>query len=404
MNQQILVCNCGSSSAKLEVFALHAGEELKSIASGSAGRIGSEATTIRVAIGNATSPMEIKKSHVTHRECIETIVEAFLKNEIFGAEAQFAVGHRVVHGGSHARDPIRIDDRSEQLIEDCSSFAPLHNPVNLDGIRACRALFDCPQFAVFDTAFHSTMPEAAYSYAIPAELARKHSLRRYGFHGTSHHYCYERVQELRNQAPARMINLHLGNGASVCAIENGKSVDTSMGFTPLEGLVMGTRCGDLDPAIPGYLMKAEGLTTEELDRLLNKKSGLLGLSGKSDMRDLLEAASRTDGSTEQRAAELAIECFCLRIRKYIGAYAATLGGVEVIAFTGGIGENSPQIRERILADLTFLGLRLDKEKNLRTKSDSSISSDDSKVEVFIIAADEEKAIARSVRRVSEGQS
>lgn len=201
-----------------------------------------------------------------------------------------------------------------------------------------------------------------------------------------------------------MINLHLGNGASVCAIENGKSIDTSMGFTPLEGLVMGTRCGDLDPAIPGFLMKAEGLTAEELDHILNKKSGLLGLSGKSDMRDLLEVASQANDSAEKRAANLAIDCFCLRIRKYIGAYAATLRGVEVIAFTGGIGENSPQIRERILAGLTFLGVYLDTEKNLKTKSDSSISLADSKVEVFIIAADEEKAIAQAVRRASDRQS
>lgn len=402
MTQQILVCNCGSSSAKLEVFEVRSDRTLESIASGSAERIGGEAAGIKISTGAATTPIEVQRKGATHRDCISVIVEAFLENQIFSAGNQFAVGHRVVHGGSFATDPIQIDDQTEKLIADCASFAPLHNPVNLDGIQACRSLFDCPQYAVFDTAFHSTMPREAYTYAIPGELAAKHGLRRYGFHGTSHSYCYERVCEISaaHGKPERMINLHLGNGASVCAILNGKSIDTSMGFTPLEGLIMGTRCGDMDPAIPGFLMKAEGYTPDELDRLLNKKSGLLGISGKSDMRDLLAAASQADQTEEQASAELAIDSFCLRIKKYIGAYAAALGGVDAIAFTGGIGENAPQIRTRILSGFDFLNVHLDNEKNSKGEQDSSISSEKSKVQVFVIAADEEKAIAQNILKIS----
>ena len=316
-----------------------------------------------------------------------------------------AVGHRVVHGGERFRSSIRIDAEVVRGIEECSGLAPLHNPANLKGIRAAQDLLGTgiPQVAVFDTAFHTTMPAAAYLYGIPYSLYRRHGIRRYGFHGTSHRYVAYRYRQLMgiSREEVNIVTLHLGNGCSACAIRNGESVDTSMGFTPLEGLLMGTRSGDLDPSIVEFLAHEEGMDLAEIDSLLNKQSGLLGISGlTSDMRDLL----CEEDENQDRRAGLAIEIFCRRTRKYIGAYLAATGGADAVIFTAGIGENSPQIRQRICAGLEWLGLELEGSRNaaVRDGATAEISRDGSRVRAFVIPTDEELLIARDTVRVLEG--
>ncbi|MFZ1916317.1 MAG: acetate kinase [Terriglobales bacterium] len=316
-----------------------------------------------------------------------------------------AVGHRVVHGGELFKESALVDDRVLKGIEDCIDLAPLHNPNNLQGILAARELFGSavPQVAVFDTAFHQSIPEEAYLYALPYHLYRRHRIRRYGFHGTSHRYVAFRYRALRglSREQTNIITLHLGNGCSAAAIKAGISIDTSMGMTPLEGLVMGTRSGDLDPAVVGVIGRKEGLSCSEVESLLNTQSGLLGISGLThDMRELQAELKEHD----DRRVRLAIEIFCHRARKYIGAYLATMGGADAIVFTGGIGENSPDIRVRICAGLEWAGLHLDSAKNEQTVGrEDQISSADSKLLAYAIPTDEELLIARDTVRVILGE-
>ncbi len=316
-----------------------------------------------------------------------------------------AVGHRVVHGGELFKESALIDDRVLKGIEDCIDLAPLHNPNNLQGVLAARELFgsNVPQVAVFDTAFHQTIPEEAYLYALPYHLYRRHRIRRYGFHGTSHRYVAFRYRALRglSREQTNIVTLHLGNGCSAAAIKAGISIDTSMGMTPLEGLVMGTRSGDLDPAVVSVIGRKEGLSSSEVESLLNTQSGLLGVSGLThDMRELQAELKEHD----DRRVGLAIEIFCHRARKYIGAYLAIMGGADAIVFTGGIGENSPDVRARICTGLEWAGLHLDSAKNEQTVGrEDRISTEDSRLLAYAIPTDEELLIARDTVRVILGE-
>jgi acetate kinase len=314
-----------------------------------------------------------------------------------------AVGHRVVHGGERFQSSVLIDDEVIEGIEANIALAPLHNPANLQGYNAARAVLpDAPQVAVFDTAFHQTMPEPAFLYALPYSLYQRFGIRRFGFHGTSHRFVSGRLAALlgreADDPDLRLITCHLGNGCSVCAVRGGKSVDTSMGFTPLEGLVMGTRCGDLDPAALLFIMGREEIGAAEASALMNKHSGLLGLSGLShDMRTLLEAEEKGN-----ERARLAIDLFCYRLRKYIGAYVAALGGADAIAFAGGIGENAPAVRERTLQGLDALGLALDPARNAEARGrEEEISPEGAKPRVFVVPTNEELMIARDAARIAE---
>jgi len=316
-----------------------------------------------------------------------------------------AAGHRVVHGGELFAESVIITDKVLKGIEDCIELAPLHNPNNIKGIRAVQQILGqkLPQVAVFDTAFHHSIPEEAYLYALPYHLYRRHHIRRYGFHGTSHRYVAYRYRVLRqlNRDETHVITLHLGNGCSAAAIRKGYPVDTSMGMTPLEGLVMGTRSGDVDPAIVNLIATKEGLSTHEVDALLNTQSGLLGISGlTNDMRVLQEELKKHD----DRRVRLAIEVFCYRARKYIGAFLACMGGADAVVFTGGIGENSPDVRSRICEGLEWAGLKLDEKKNqLMVGLEGQISSDDSRLHAYVIPTDEELLIARDTVRCIQGE-
>lgn len=311
-----------------------------------------------------------------------------------------AVGHRVVHGGEAFTAPTVVTDAVIEQIEQVSMLAPLHNPANLAGIRAAMAVLPAvPHVAVFDTAFHQTMSPAAYTYAIDREVAREHGVRRYGFHGTSHAFVAERAAEHlgRPLAQLKLIVLHLGNGASVAAIDGGRSIDTSMGLTPLQGLVMGTRSGDLDPAVLLHLHRQAGMSVDELDALLNKRSGLLGLSGSADMRDVTKAADEGDGD-----AALALDVWAHRIRHYVGAYLAQLGGLDAVVFTAGVGENSPALRALALAGLEFLGLAVDPERNAeRSRAARTISPEGGGVAVLVVPTNEELSIARQAAALAE---
>ena len=326
--------------------------------------------------------------------------------EIKSAADVHAVGHRVVHGGELFKESMLIDDRVLKGIEDCIDLAPLHNPNNVKGILAARDLFGggVPQVAVFDTSFHHSISEQAYLYAIPYHLYRRHRIRRYGFHGTSHRYVAFRYRALRNlsREQTNIISFHLGNGCSAAAIKAGSPIDTSMGMTPLEGLVMGTRSGDLDPAVVGVIARKEGMSPSEVDSLLNTQSGLLGVSGlTNDMRELQAELKEHD----DRRVRLAIEIFCYRARKYIGAYLAAMNGADAVVFTGGIGENSPDVRARICAGMDWTGLQIDAHKNQNTVGcEGMISTEDSKLLAYAIPTDEELLIARDTVRVIKGVS
>jgi len=315
-----------------------------------------------------------------------------------------AVGHRVVHGGELFKESTLIDDRVLKGIEDCIDLAPLHNPNNVKGILAARDIFgkDLPQVAVFDTAFHHSIPDRAYLYAIPYHLYRRYRIRRYGFHGTSHRYVAFRYRALRRltREQTDIITLHLGNGCSAAAIKGGSPIDTSMGMTPLEGLVMGTRCGDLDPAIVGVIARKEGLSASEVDSLLNTQAGLLGISGlTNDMRELQAELKEHD----DRRVRLAVEIFCYRVRKYVGAYLAAMGGADAVVFTGGIGENSPEVRQLICSEMEWAGLQLDTQKNSEAIGrEALISTKDSRLLAYAIPTDEELLIARDTVRVIKG--
>ena len=387
----ILVINCGSSSLKYQLI----NSETESVlAKGLCERIGIDGMLTYQPEGGEKEKSEIAMP--THTEAINAVLAA-LTNEKSGVIKSLsevgAVGHRVVHGGEKFTSSCLINDESMKAIEECNDLAPLHNPANLIGIRACQELMPgVPMVAVFDTAFHQTMPDVAYTYGIPYEYYEKYKVRRYGFHGTSHSYVSKRTAEIVGKPYDQMkiIVCHLGNGASISAVNCGKSVDTSMGLTPLEGLGMGTRSGDLDPAIIDFVGKKEGLSLDEMNEVLNKKSGMLGISGvSSDGRDL-EAAAETGN----KRAQLALDVFDYRVIKYIGAYAAAMNGVDAIAFTAGIGENNIKMRKDVCSSLTYLGVKLDEEKNNVRGEERIISADDSKVQVLLVPTNEELAIAR----------
>ena len=387
----ILVINCGSSSLKYQLIN---SETEGVLAKGLCERIGIDGMLTYQPEGGEKEKSEIAMP--THTEAINAVLAA-LTNEKSGVIKSLsevgAVGHRVVHGGEKFTSSCLINDESMKAIEECNDLAPLHNPANLVGIRACQELMPgVPMVAVFDTAFHQTMPDVAYTYGIPYEYYEKYKVRRYGFHGTSHSYVSKRTAEIVGKPYDQMkiIVCHLGNGASISAVNCGKSVDTSMGLTPLEGLVMGTRSGDLDPAIIDFVGKKEGLSLDEMNEVLNKKSGMLGISGvSSDGRDL-EAAAETGN----KRAQLALDVFDYRVIKYIGAYAAAMNGVDAIAFTAGIGENNIKMRKDVCSSLTYLGVKLDEEKNNVRGEERIISADDSKVQVLLVPTNEELAIAR----------
>jgi acetate kinase len=408
----ILVLNCGSSSIKFQLIATDLEQIAENtdqrLARGMIERIGGEAIITTQATGReaqrSTAPLRDTRSAVE-------LITRWACSENSGIEAVksvadvHAVGHRVVHGGERFTHSVLITDEVLRGIEDCIDLAPLHNPANIRGIVAAREVFGAglAQAAVFDTAFHQTIPDRAYLYALPYQLYRRHRIRRYGFHGTSHRYVAYRYRQLlkieRNET--RIITLHLGNGCSAAAISAGDSLDTSMGFTPLEGLVMGTRSGDLDPAIIDYISAKEGLSAQEVETLLNKQSGLLGISGlTNDMRELLAEAHEHD----DRRARLAIEIFSYRAKKYIGAYLAAMNGADAIIFTGGIGENSAEVRALICDGLEWMGLELDEERNGSHTDgrEGLISRDGSRLAAYVIPTDEELLIARDTLRCMRG--
>ena len=388
----ILVINCGSSSLK---FQLINSESEGVLAKGLCERIGIDGKLTYQQEGGEKATSD--KAMPTHTEAIQFVIDA-LTDEKTGVVKSLdeinAVGHRVVHGGEKFASSVVIDDEVLKAIEECNDLAPLHNPANLIGINACRELMPgVPMVAVFDTAFHQTMPSKAYMYGLPYEYYEKYKVRRYGFHGTSHSFVSKRVAELVGKAydETKTIVCHLGNGASICAVENGKSVDTSMGLTPLEGLVMGTRSGDIDPAIMEFLAKKENLDIAGLMNVLNKKSGVYGLSNNlsSDFRDLSEAAA--DGN---EIAELALDVFAYRVAKYVGSYTAAMNGVDNIVFTAGIGENSAIVRTMVCKYLGYLGIEIDEELNGKRGQEIIISTPESKVKVLVVPTNEELAIAR----------
>ena len=408
----VLVVNSGSSSLKFQVIStdLERIREHKDdrLCRGEAEGIGAEAI-IRFQQG-AGAPETMTASLRDITAALGFIVRHIASDqsgvpEINGIGEIHAVGHRVVHGGELFHESALIDDHVLKGIEDCIDLAPLHNPNNIKGILAARDLFGkaVPQVAVFDTSFHHSIPEQAYLYAVPYHLYRRYRIRRYGFHGTSHRYVAFRYRALRGltREQANIITLHLGNGCSATAIKGGCSVDTSMGMTPLEGLVMGTRSGDLDPAIVNVIARKEGLSSPEVDALLNTQSGLLGVSGlTNDMRELQAELKEH----EDRRVRLAVEMFCYRARKYIGAYLAAMGGAEAVVFTGGIGENSPDVRAQICAGMEWAGLRLDPQKNRETVGrEGEISTSDSRLLAYAIPTDEELLIARDAVRVILGE-
>lgn len=408
----ILVVNCGSSSLKFQVIAtdLDAIEQDadRELARGLVERIGSEAL---LTLDVEDRPPERQTAPLRdHRQALDFVLRWLISPasqvpEITALADVQAIGHRVVHGGEKLTRSVLIDDAVIRQIQDCIDLAPLHNPANLKGIAAARELFGpgIPQVAVFDTSFHSTMPPESFLYALPYQLYVRHRVRRYGFHGTSHRYIAHRYRQLTGKEPedTNIITLHLGNGCSACAIRGGESLETSMGLTPVEGLVMGTRSGDLDPAVLEFLHHKEGMSFDELDTLLNKRSGLLGISGlTNDMRELL--AEEKDH--QDRRARLAIDLFCLRVRKYIGAYLARMNGADAIVFAGGIGENSPEIRRRICAEMDFLGIAVDPARNeaLTDGKEGDFSVDGSRVRLFVIPTNEELLIARDTVRTVRG--
>ena len=388
----ILVINCGSSSLKYQLIDM---EGEKVLAKGLVERIGIEGSRIKHEPINAEKVV-IEEPIQDHKKALKMVVEAIVSKEHGVIESMnqiTAVGHRVVHGGEDFSKSVIITDKVMEALEKNIELAPLHNPPNIIGIEACKAIMpDVPMVAVFDTAFHQTIPEENYIYAIPYEYYEKYKIRRYGFHGTSHKYVAFRTAEIlgRDLKDLNIVTCHLGNGASITAIKSGVSIDTSMGFTPLEGLAMGTRSGNIDPAIIPFLMKKENMSCDEVNDVLNKESGVLGVSGiSSDFRDLEDEAAKGN-----KRAQLALNIFANRVNKYIAAYIAELGRVDAIVFTAGVGENSPLIRKMVCDGLDFIGVMIEDELNDVKGKERIISSEDSKVKVLIVPTNEELMIAR----------
>lgn len=390
---KILVINCGSSSLKYQLIEM---ENELALAKGLVERIGMDGSTL-------TQKLEGKKKYIIqssmadHKEAIKFVLEALVNKEngvLKDMSEIGAVGHRVVHGGEFYSESVLIDEKVMENLKACVKLAPLHNPANLIGIDACKQLIpSTPMVAVFDTAFHQTIPEEAFIYPLPYELYKEHGIRKYGFHGTSHKYVSDIAAQFlgKDKKDLKIITCHLGNGASITAIKDGKSIETSMGFTPLEGIAMGTRSGSIDPAIITFMIKELNMDIAEIDDLLNKKSGVYGVSGlSSDFRDLTAAK-------ENKRAQVALNIFFYKVRKFIGSYAAAMGGVDCIVFTAGLGENSPIARENICNGLEFLGINVDKEKNQVSGEIKDISSESSKVKVLVIPTNEELMIARETK-------
>ena len=397
---KVLVLNCGSSSIKYKLYNM---DNEAVLAQGGVERIGLDNAFIKVKLTNGEKK-QIMADLPTHKEGVSLVFKCLLDRE-FGAIKDLkeidAVGHRIVQGGDKYNKSVIVDKQVEQDIEELCDLAPVHNAGHLKGIRAVDALMPTtPQVCVFDNAFHSTMPDYAYLYAIPYELYEKYHIRRYGFHGTSHRYVSQRVCEILglDVNNSRIITCHIGNGASVAAVLNGKVIDTSMGLTPLAGLMMGSRCGDIDASAVTYLMDKLGKKPQEMADYLNKQSGVLGITGiSSDMRDVENAAQEGN-----KRAKLALEMYDYRIKKYIGAYAAALGGVDAIVFTAGVGENQTGTREQACTGLEFLGIKIDKAKNATIHSEEAIiSTSDSKVKVVVVPTDEEIVIARDTKELVE---
>ncbi len=385
---KILVLNSGSSSLKFQLFEIKEKEDvlIKGIADG----IGLNNSFIKYEIKGRVKI--IRKKINDHKKALKNVLDIILAEGIISSFNEInAIGHRAVHGGEDFKEPVIVNKKVIKKINDLSSLAPLHNPANLVGMKVCKELLpNIKQVAVFDTGFHGNMPKKAFIYGIPYAYYKKYGIRRYGFHGTSHHYVSKKAAEImkKDYGKLKIITCHMGNGSSIAAVMNGKSIDTSMGFTPLEGVVMGTRCGDIDPAIIPFLMNNEKLSVKEIDDVLNKKSGLLGVSGISpDVRVLW--ASEKKGN---KRAGLALDILGYRVAKYIGAYIAAMNGVDAIVFTAGIGENAFYVRERILKHFEYLGLKIDKTRN--KNNETIISANNSKIKVLVIPTNEELQIAR----------
>ena len=397
---KVLVINAGSSSLKYKLIDM---DTEAVMAKGLCERIGIDGSKL-MHTPEERDKVVIEKDMPNHSVAIKLVLDA-LTDKDHGVIADMseisAVGHRLVHGGEFFSGSVLITDEVKKAVEECNPLAPLHNPANLTGVAACEeAMPGVPNVGVFDTAFHQTMPKKSYMYGIPYEYYEKYKVRKYGFHGTSHNYVSHKVAELIGKPieELKIISCHLGNGSSIAAIDGGKVLDTSMGLTPLDGLVMGTRSGSIDPAIIPFLAKNEGLTISEIDSILNKKSGVLGISGvSSDFRDLSAAA---DEGNER--ASLALDMFVHSVQGYIGRYASIMGGVDVITFAGGVGENDIATRAKILAGQEFMGVKIDEAKNNVRGVDAEISADDSKVRVFVVPTDEELTIARDTKRIIEG--
>ena len=396
MKMKILVLNCGSSSLKYQLIDM---ENDIRLVKGNYERIGEKNSSLRLNVKENKTVIDYPVKD--YDEAIEVILKLLMSKEcgvIESLDEINAIGHRIVHGGEMFSDSVIITDEVIQKIEECSVLAPLHNPASVRGIMSCKKyLPNKPMVAVFDTAFHQTMPKKAYIYPIPYEYYEKYKMRKYGFHGTSHRYIAERVAEImkKDESELKIISCHIGQGASICAIDGGKSVDTSMGFTPLAGIPMGTRCGDIDPSIVYHIMKRENKTPDEMDKILNKESGAYGISGVStDFRDIEEELLKGN-----ERAILALENAAYKIAQYIAQYIVSLNGVDVIAFAGGVGEKGIEERERICKYLEVFGAKLDTEKNQVKGSEREISSQDSKIKMFVVPTNEELMIAKDTLRL-----
>jgi acetate kinase len=391
----ILVINCGSSSLKYQLINM---ENEEATAKGLVERIGIEGSILTHKANDDKFVLEVPMKD--HKDAIKHVLDAIVDANhgvLKSMDEITAVGHRVVHAGEKYADSVVINDDVMAALEECIKLAPLHNPPNLIGINACRELMPAtPMVAVFDTAFHQTLPKEAYMYALPYELYADYGIRKYGFHGTSHKFVSEQAAMMlgKDKKDTKIITCHLGNGASICAVNGGKSIDTSMGFTPLAGIAMGTRCGDIDPAIVPFLIKDADMTVDQVNDLMNKKSGVLGLSGlSSDFRDLENAAAEGN-----ERAQLALDVYYYRVNQTVGAYAAILNGADAIVFTAGLGENSASCREAICERLSYMGVHIDKELNSSARGKQmEISTADSKVKVFVIPTNEELVIARDTK-------
>lgn len=390
---KILVLNSGSSSLKYQLFAVE-GEKYDVIAKGLAERIGINGSLVSIKYANGEKK-SVAIDLPSHNEALREVFNLLLNGAISSLDEISAVGHRVVHGGEKFKSSVLVDENVIEVIEELSMLAPLHNPPAVLGLRAVqKALPNVPQVAAFDTAFHQTMPKEAFLYGLPMEQYTKHQIRRYGMHGTSHQFVAEECAKLIGKK-GKIVTCHLGNGASISAVDNGQCKDTSMGFTPLAGVIMGTRCGDIDPYIPLHIMKYQNKSVDEVNNLLNKQSGMLGLSGYSDMRDV--EAQYLAGN--EQAIE-ALKTYAYTIVKFVGSYIAALGGVDAIVFTAGIGENSPIIRKMVLERLSYLGIELDEENNNKRGDAVEITKPGSQVKAFVIPTNEELMIAKDTVRLS----